>query len=175
VDAAVSRVTPVVNVALVVVVMISVGSYAAGLSALSNGIRTVWLVLGGVFGFTAIRGLVRLRWNLTAIRRHRNDIAAELLDLHRLDPATGSTVIEMIERTDDEGAGVYSTQFGYSGRSTQFGAIGRTLDGSIPGTAPWLTRLVSTARRGVVAVLVAMAITAIFALLGLIFLVALAL
>ncbi len=172
-DAILGRVTPSVTLILIIVTAVAVGSYLAGLAALSGGIRTVWIVLGALFGFIAIRGLVRLRWNLAAIGRHRSDVVNELIDLRQSDPQADSVVIDMIETTESDD--VRYTRAGYSGASGDFTRIGRNLEGFTSASSPWLTRLVTTAKRGVVAVLTSIALALVFAFLALIFLIALAL
>ncbi len=172
-DVILGRVTPYVTLILFVVTAVAVGSYLAGLAALSGGIRTVWMVLGALFGFVAIRGVVRLRWNLAAIRRHRSDLVNELIDLRQSDPNAESVVIDMIETTESDG--VRYTRAGYSGASGDFTRIGRSLEGVIGSGSPWLARVVSTTKRGVLALVTAIVIAVVFAFLAVIFLIVLAL
>ena len=171
-DTVIGRISPYVTLILIVVSAIVIGSYLAGFAALSGGIRTVWAVLAAVFGFLAIRGLVRLRWNLAVIRRHRADVVSELVDLRRDDPDADSVVIDMIETTDS--GDVRYTRAGYSNASGDFVRIGRSLEGFVGAGSPWLMRLVSTAKRGLLSVVGAVAITLVFAFMGVIFLIALA-
>lgn len=171
-DTVIGRISPYVTLILLLVAAIVIGSYLAGLAALSGGIRTVWAVLAAVFGFLAIRGLVRLRWNLAVIRRHRSDLVSELVDLRRDDPDAESVVIDMVETT--ESGDVRYTRAGYSNASGDFVRIGRNLEGFVGAGSPWLMRLVSTAKRGLLSVVTGVAITLVFAFMGLIFLIALA-
>jgi hypothetical protein len=71
---------------LIGVAIVSVGSFLLGLAALSGGIRSVWIVLGIVFGALAIGSAFLARWRVGSVRRH----VPELVDEVRFMVSSGS-------------------------------------------------------------------------------------
>lgn len=152
----------------IVAVFIVVGAFWAGLEALDGGVRTVWIVLGAVFGWIALVGLIRLRWNLGAVRRNADALVDEVRRIIENDPGTERTVIEATEtgeRADGRVLMVFSQQF--SGLGPALGPDRRNYR--------WLPRTIDTMRTGIFTLAKAFVICCMFAVLGLIFLIALAL
>jgi len=163
----VRRGTALAGGTLAIVVVVCVGSFALGVAALSDGIQTVWIVLGGFSALVAMGAVVVAIWRLLLIRTLSVSLVKELHELISSDPRSERVVIETVESSDgvqDESAVVMSRQF-FSMRD----AVGST------------TRFVAlgTALRSVTSfpllILLATVITIGFAGLGLIFLLALAL
>ena len=61
--------------------VVALGSFLLGLAALSGGIRSVWIVLGIVFGAIAIGAAFVARWRIGAVRRDVPGIAADVRPL----------------------------------------------------------------------------------------------
>lgn len=159
---------------LVATTVVCVGGFVLGIAALSGGIETVWIVLGMVFGALAIGGALVARWRLGAVRRHAPELVREVRSLVMDGRDSTRTVIETFA-VDGEGDDVGPTRApggsaillsrqmsGFRGmtgieRATRLGAAVTALT-----TFPAL-------------VLMAVAITMVFAFLGFVFLIALAL
>lgn len=165
----IARARRTVSVGLLGALVITAGSVWLGAQALSGGIRTVWFLLAAVFAWISLSRLTRLWWNLGLLLRHRTALIAEFTPNRtggdEADNGAGSAVIEMVERSERDGGPtmfVISQEFA----GGQWGAGGDT--------TPWLRLLGSTARAGLVTVVVSTLVTAVFALLALVFLLALA-
>ncbi len=164
----VRRGTALAGGTLAIVLVVCVGSFALGVAALSDGIQTVWIVLGGLSALVAIGAVVVAIWRLLLIRTLSVSLVKELHELISSDPKSERVVIETVESSDgvqDESAMVMSRQFfsmqqSVGPRAAKFVALGTALR-SIT-TFPLL-------------MLLATVITIGFAGLGLIFLLALAL
>lgn len=164
----VRRGTALAGGTLAIVVVISVGSFALGVAALSDGIQTVWIVLGGLSALVAIGAVVVAIWRLLLIRTLSVSLVKEVHALISSDPRSERVVIETVESSDDvqdQSAVVMSRQFfsmqqSVGPRAAQFVALGTALRSVT--TFPLL-------------MLLATVITIGFAGLGLIFLLALAL
>jgi hypothetical protein len=162
-----SRVGTVVTWAVVIAAVIAAGSYWAGLMVLDGGVRTAWMVIGAVFAWMSVVGLVRLRWNLATLRRHADDLVGEVRTLIDADPSNERTVIEAVETTDT------TSQPGSSMMvfSRQFSNLGPMM-GTERARYRWLPRLVDTMKSLLSTAVKAVVITVVFAMLGLIFLIA---
>jgi hypothetical protein len=169
-----ARAGTVVTWAVLIAAAIAGGSYWAGLMALDGGIRTVWIVLGAAFAWISLAGLVRLRWNLARLRRHADDLVGEVRTLIDSDPSNERTVIEVVETTEADGSAGHSMP-GQSIMtfSQQFSGLGPMM-GAERTQYRWLTRLVNTMKSLISTAAKAFVITGVFAALGLIFLIALA-
>ena len=154
---------------------VCVFGFLLGTAALSGGIETVWIVLGIVFGAIAIGGAFVARWRVGSVRRHVPELATEVRGLLSEGTDRTRTVIETFA-VDADGDGdsdglnsgsavVLSRQmYGFKG------VVGSGLESSARLTAA-ITALTSFP----MLVLAAVAISAVFAFLGFIFLIALAL
>lgn len=163
-----ARAGGVITWMLALATIVVVGSFWAGLQALDGGIRTVWAVLGIVFGWIALVGLAKLRWNIGVIRRHADDLVGEMRSLLENDPSVEPTVIEAVEVGESSDSRVVMLF------SQQFSGLGGSL-GPNRGGFTWLPRVIDTMRSGVFALAKSFVIAMIFGFLGLIFLLALAL
>lgn len=164
----VRRGTALAGGTLAIVVVVCLGSFALGVAALSDGIQTVWIVLGGISALVAIGAVLLAIWRLLLIRTMSVSLVKEVHALISSDARSERVVIETVESSDDvqdQSAVVMSRQFfsmqqSVGPRAAQFVALGAALR-SIT-TFPLL-------------ILLATAITIGFAGLALIFLLALAL
>jgi hypothetical protein len=160
---------------LIGVTVVCAGGFLLGVAALSNGIRSVWIVLGIVFGAIAIGSAFVARWRVGSVRRHVPELVDEVRHLVEHGSDTTRTVIETFV-VDEDGDGrrdgvdtgsaiVLSRQmYGFKN------VVGSGL-GSSARLAAAITAL--TSFPGLV--LGAIAISAVFAFLGFVFLIALAL
>lgn len=162
---------------LIAVAVVSVGGFLLGVAALagSPGLRSLWIVLGIVFGAIAIGAAFVARWRVGSITRHVPEIATEVRSLISQGKDTTRTVIETFA-VDEDGDG---RRDGLEARSALVltrrvygfhNAIGSGLESSARLTAA-VTAL--TSFPGLV--LAAIGIGVVFAFLGVIFLIALAL
>jgi hypothetical protein len=160
------KVTRAATLLLVASIVICVGSFLLGLEALSGGIESVWIVLAFFFGAIAIGCALRARFRMGRVRKHIPEIANDIRAL----VADGRTdVIEVVVRDDDLGSalelsrGMSSTEgmrrVASQGlaNSANFAQAVRAIT-----TFPWLA-------------IVSILITSVFAFLGFVFLIALAL
>ena len=162
------KVTRAATLLLVGSIVICVGSFLLGMAALSGGIESVWIVLGFVFGAIAIGCALRARMRIGRVRRHIPAIASDIRGL----VADGrSDVITIVLRDEDLASGGalelsrgMSTMEGMRNVSSQGLANSANFADAVRAitTFPWLA-------------IVTILITSVFALLGLIFLIALAL
>lgn len=152
---------------LVIVAVVCVGGFALGVAALSEGMETVWIVLGGFAAIVAIGSVALAMFRLWAITRLAAPLVAEVERLIAGDPRSERLVIETVEASDgvqDQSAVVMSRQFftlsNTVGQASQFTALAVALRSVT--TFPLL-------------ILLATVITVGFAGLSLLFLLALAL
>ncbi len=153
------------------VVVVCVGGFLLGVAALSGGIETVWIVLGIAFGSVAIGGAFVARWRVGSVRRHVPELADEVRALVSEGKDTSRTVVEtfVVDADGDEsdtGSAIVLSRQMYGFRN----AVGSGLESSARLTAA-VTAL--TTFPGLV--LAAILISCVFAFLGFIFLIALAL
>ena len=122
------------GVLMFAVVSILLG-FGLGLAALSDGMRTVWILLGGFFAVVAIWSVISAMWRLRAVRRSADQLVGEMRTLLGGDPRAQRTVIETVEYSEgaqDEGIVVLSRQFGsmqasIGGQVGNFRALGSAL------------------------------------------------
>ncbi|MEL6891837.1 MAG: hypothetical protein AAFP84_09585, partial [Actinomycetota bacterium] len=88
---------------LLFVAVTSIGGFLLGLAALSDGIRTVWIVLGGFFAILAIGLVVVAMLRLRSVRSSADHLVGEVRSLIGGDRRNERVVIETVERTDDDG------------------------------------------------------------------------
>lgn len=153
---------------LIVTLVFAGGGFLLGVAALSGGIETVWIVVGGFFAALAIIAVVTAMLRLRAVRRVAGDLFDDVRSLIGGDEQTQRTVIETVESTDgddNEGLVVVSRQF-----LSMQNAIGGRVD-QFRSLATALTAV--TSFPGLVAL--AVVVSFVFAGLGFLFLIALAL
>lgn len=158
---------------LLATVVVCVGGLLLGVAALSDGIETVWIVLGTVFGTIAVGSAATARWRVGSVRRHAPELAREVRTIVTDGSDSSRTVIETFAVDDPAGTGepgrgsaiVMSRQMhGFRG------AVGSGLDGSVR-----LAAAIRALTTFPLLVLTAVAISMVFAFFGAIFLLALAL
>jgi hypothetical protein len=158
---------------LVVVTLVCVAGFLLGIAALSGGIETVWIVLGIVFGATAIGSAFRARWRVGSVRRHAPELADELRGLLSQERDSTRTVVEtFVVESDGEADGA-----GDSSAIVLSRQVGGFRNAMGPGlaTSPRMSEAVTAITSFPFLLLAAVLISAVFAFLGVIFLIALAL
>lgn len=96
------------------VIACSVGGFALGLAALSGGLQTLWILVGGFFGFVAINSVLRAMLRLRAVRRTSTQLLSEVRALISGDVQTKRTVTETVysaESRSDDGITDLSREF----------------------------------------------------------------
>lgn len=159
---------------LLVTTVVCVGGFLLGVAALSGGIERVWIVLGVVFGALAVGGALVARWRVGAVRRHVPELVAEVRTLMAEGRDSSRTVIETFAHDPDgdgsqgvgRGSAIVLSRQMYGFR----GAIGSGLEHTVR-----LGAAVTALTTFPVLVLIAVAISMVFAFLGVVFLIALAL
>ena len=99
---------------LFIVVVVCVGGFALGVAALSDGIETVWILVGGFATFIAIGAVGLAMFRLWAITRLGTALVTDVERLIAGDPRSERVVIDTVEATDgvqDQSAMVMSRQF----------------------------------------------------------------
>jgi hypothetical protein len=146
-----------------IVAIICIGSFLLGLAALEGGVRTAWILLGGIGVAVALGAVALAGFRLWAISRLGVALAEDIRRMIASDPAQERIVIETVESSDgvqDQSAVVMSRQF-------------FAMDASMAGSAAQFTAL-AVALKGVTSfpllLLLATAITVGFAGLGVLFL-----
>lgn len=120
---------------LMFAVLSCVIGFSLGYAALSDGMRTVWIVLGGFFAIVAIGSAVLAIVRLQAVRSTSRELVDEVTSLISGDERAERTVIETIEVADaseQSSAVVVSRQFftlqdQLGDRTRQFVAVGAAL------------------------------------------------
>ncbi|MFP5489551.1 MAG: hypothetical protein ACLGHQ_14760 [Acidimicrobiia bacterium] len=154
---------------LLVTTTVCVGGFLLGIAALTGGIETVWIVLGIVFASIAIGAAFIARWRVGAVRRHVPELVDEVRTLMTDGRDSTRTVIETfaVDPDDaDRGSAIVLSRQMYGFR----GAVG---SGATKATR--LAAAVAALTTFPVLVLLAIAITTVFAFSGAVFLLALAL
>jgi len=122
---------------LLIVSVICIGGFLLGLAALDGGVRTAWILLGGVGAVVAVGSVVLAFFRLWVIGRLSVALVDEIQTMISNDPASERVVIETVESSDgvqDQSAVVMSRQFFAMSdtaavRAGQFGALGVALKG----------------------------------------------
>jgi len=164
----VRRGTALAGGVLMMAVLFSVGGFLLGVAALDGGIEMVWIALSAVFALVAIGSVGIAILRLRSVKKVTNSLVTEVRSLIGGDAQTKRTVIETVESTDaseNEGVVAISKQFFslkdvVGDRVGQFRSLGLAL--SAITTFPGLVALSTV-------------ITFVFAGLGVLFLIALAL
>jgi hypothetical protein len=151
--------------------VVCVGSFALGVAALDGGIESVWIVLGIVFGSIAIGSAVVARWRAGSVRRHAPELADEVRNLVTDGRDSTRTVVETFVIDPDADQGDTGSAIVLTRRMSGFqGAMGGSLERS-----PRLGAAVKALTSFPLLVLAAVAISLVFAFVGFLFLIALAL
>ena len=124
----VRRGTALAGGALAITMVICLGGFALGLAALSDGMRTVWIILGGTFAVVGIGAVVLAIVRLLRVKRSAVMLLTEVRDLIAGDSKSERVVVETLESSDgvqDQSAVVMSRQFfsmqnSVGGRGDQF-------------------------------------------------------
>lgn len=122
---------------LMIISVICVGSFLLGLAALDGGVRTAWILLGGVGMVVAIGSVVLAFARLWVISRLSVALVNEIQTMITNDPMSERVVIETVESSDgvqDQSAVVMSRQFfamnsSVAGQAGQFTALTVALKG----------------------------------------------
>ncbi len=153
---------------LIIAAFCCVGGFLLGYAALSDGVRTLWVVLGGFFMIVGIGAVIVAMWRLSRIRRAADSLVDEVTRWITGDQQAERVVIETIETSeevDGENAVVLSRQF-------------FDMQSSIGPRRAQFTEI-TTALRSITSfpalIAVATLVSFVFAGLGLLFLIALAL
>jgi hypothetical protein len=120
---------------LAVVVLVCMGGLFLGLAALDGGVRTAWILLGGIGAIVAIGCVVLAMFRLWAITSLSVALVNDIRALISSDPGSERIVIETVESSDevqDQSAVVMSRQFfamsdSVGGRAGQFVALSLAL------------------------------------------------
>ena len=153
---------------LIIAAFCCIAGFLLGLAALSGGIRSVWIVLGGFFLIVGIGSVIVAIWRLRSVRRGAHALVGEVRKLIAGDRQTERVVIETIETSEQaKNDGVVVLSRGFFGmqdtigdRQDQFQEISKALRAIT--TFPALIALATV-------------VSFVFAGLGLLFLIALAL
>ncbi len=99
---------------MLIVVVVCLGVFALGIAALSDGIETVWILVGGFAAFVAIGAVGLAMFRLWAIAKLGTALVSDVERLIAGDPQSERVVIETVEASDgvqDQSAVVMSRQF----------------------------------------------------------------
>jgi hypothetical protein len=99
---------------LIFAVLACAGGYLMGIAALDGGLRTFWIITGGLLAVWAIGSVVASMFRLRAVRKGSDMMVEEVRSLIGGDSNSERTVIETVESTegsDDEGIVQLSRQF----------------------------------------------------------------
>jgi hypothetical protein len=161
---------------LIVTLIVCVGGFLLGMAALSGGIETVWIVLGIVFGAIAIGGAATAWWRVNAVRRHVPQLADEVRGIITKGGPDRDTVVEVFTVDDPTRATSAPADSGSAIMLSRQMHGFRTVSGtSALEGATRVTEAIRALTTFPLLVLAAVLISMVFAFLGLIFLIALAL
>ena len=116
---------------LAIVVLICIGGLFLGVASLSGGVRSAWILLGGIGAVVAIVCVLLAMFRLWAITSLSAALVSDIQALISSDPGSERVVIETVESSDDvqdQSAVVMSRQFfamsdSVGGRAGQFVAL----------------------------------------------------
>ena len=123
------------GIVLILAVVFGIGGFLLGLAALSDGIKTVWILIGGFFAVLGIGSVATAMLRLRSVRTGADVLLTEVRSLIGGSKQSERTVIETVESTDnaqDSGVVVLSRQFfsmkeDIGGRVDQFRSLGLAL------------------------------------------------
>lgn len=158
------------------VLLVCVAGFLLGAAALSGGIQTVWIVLGVVFGSIAIGSAFLARWRVGSIKRHIPEIADEVRAMLSDGKESTRTVIEtfVVDAEGDGDSDGFEDGESAMVLSRQMSGF-RGVVGSGMETSARMSATVSAITSFPLLVVSAVLISLVFAFLGFIFLIALAL
>lgn len=156
------------------VTVVCVGGFLLGIAALSGGIESVWIVLSIAFGSVAIGGAFVARWRVGSVKRHVPELADEVRALVSEGKDASRTVVETFIVDDGDAPGDPSDTGSAIVLSRQMYGF-RNVVGSGLESSARLTAAVTALTTFPGLVLAAVLISCVFAFLGFIFLIALAL
>jgi hypothetical protein len=154
---------------LLMSIVVCGGSFLLGVRALSNGVESVWIVLGLCFGAIAIGGAAIAFWRANSVRRHLPELADEIRVLVTDGRPEARTVIETFEVGDPDAASGSAIML-----SRQMGGFRGAL-GPVVGQTKRLAAATSALVAFPFQMLVTILVSSVFGFLALIFLLALAL
>jgi hypothetical protein len=160
---------------LVVTVIVCVGGFLLGMAALSGGIETVWIVLGIFFGAIAVGAAATAWWRVNAVRRHVPQLADEVRGIITRGGPDRDTVVEVFT-VDDANRPTDSANTGSAVMlSRQMHGFRTVSSTSTLADASRVNEAIRALTTFPLLVLTAVMVSLVFAFLGLIFLIALAL
>lgn len=165
------RIARYVSYLTIAAIGIAVASLLLGMATLDGGARTVWVVLAVVFGWLAIARVVQLRWNIARLLRNRLALERELRTA--IDQRSDSErVVIDLSHDDASGDAVDGTAMQIWTRDFVMapGAGAQAYAGY-----RWIPLAVKSAKQLGIAAVATTFITVVFAVMALIFLIALAL
>lgn len=169
------KATRFTTILLLIVTFVCLCGFLLGMAALSGGIQSVWIVLGIVFGAIAIGSAFLARWRVGSVRRHVPELADEVRSMISEGTDTTRSVIDtFVVDIDGDGVGGDPDAGSALTLSRQMYGFKSIVGSGVESTAR-LTAAVTALTTFPVLVLAALAISAVFSFLGLIFLIALAL
>ena len=161
---------------LIVTLIVCVGGFLLGIAALSGGIETVWIVLGIFFGAIAIGGAATAWWRISSVRRHVPQLADEVRGIITKGGPERDTVIEVFTVDGPDRATASPADTGSAIMLSRQMHGFRTVSGtSTLAGATRVTEAIRALTTFPLLVLAAVLVSMVFAFLGLIFLIALAL
>ena len=110
----VRRGTALAGGVLILATIFGVGGFLLGLAALSGGIRTVWIVLGGFFALVSIGSVIIAILRLRSVKKGTDTLVSEVRTLIGGNKQSERTVIETVQSaddSDDDGVVAVSKQF----------------------------------------------------------------
>ena len=161
---------------LLLVLLVCVTGFLLGAAALSDGIQTVWIVLGVVFGSIAIGAAFLARWRVGSVKRHVPELAVEVRSMITNGTDSTRTVIETFAvdaDRDGQGDGFDDGESALVMSRQMYGFKG--IVGSGTESSARVTATMKAITSFPVLMLVAVLISFVFAFLGFFFLIALAL
>ncbi len=122
----VRRANALAGAVLLFAVIAGVGGFLLGVAALSEGMQTVWIVLGGFFAIVAIGSVLLAMWRLRSVRTGADHLVSEVKSLIGGNSEHERVVIQTVqtnEASSDSGVVELSRGF-FDMRSMVSGRVG---------------------------------------------------
>ncbi len=153
-----------------IALLIGGSSFLTGLAAMDGSVETAWIVIGGTLLVIAVGAPLLAWWRLSRVRRHATALVGEVQRLASRSPEAERVVIETVAVDPDAAGTISPAVVGQTAQFTRLRTIAidagdlRQLPGALRAvtTYPWLLAI-------------ALLLCLVFAILGFLFLVALAL